>query len=173
MTRAISLLLALVVLSACAAPERDDDGLALLASLGVAEGLMRQADSLEATGDVAGAIERAEQILTIDFPAGPDREDVRLDAHGRIAELELARGDAAAARARAQAGLEEASRDSYFHARLLLVLGRVQEAEATRARDAGDTEAARRMSLDAVATLEQSIAMNQRVLTGLDAAGRP
>lgn len=172
MKRSISFCLALMLISACATPQRDD-GLALLASLGVAEGLMRQADSLEATGDVTGAIERAEQILAIDFPAGPDREDVRLDAHGRLAELELARGDVAAARTWAQAGLTEASRDSYFHARLLLVLGRVQEAEAARTRDAGDTDAARRMSLDAVATLEQSIAMNQRVLTGLGAVGRP
>jgi hypothetical protein len=118
-------------------------------------------------------VARVERILELPFPEGTDRQDVRLDAHGRLAELELARNDAAAARARAEQGLAEASRDSYFHARLLLVLGRVQQAEAAALRARGEEDAARSVSVAAVTTLEQSIAMNERVLASLSAEEAP
>jgi hypothetical protein len=161
--------LCLALLCACNAETapRDPGGAtpSLLAALGIAEGLQHQADELEALGDLPGAIDAVEGVLSVTFPEdGTDREDVRLDAYGRIAELELARGDLEAARAAIERGRAEASRDGYFHARLLLALGRVQQARAAALRDGGDEGGARAASLEAVATLEESIAMNQRVL---------
>ncbi len=163
--RAMGSALMIVLVSACSAPPASTE---LLAALGIAEGLQEQAAELEALGDVAGAIHAVRQVLEVPFPAGQaDREDVRLDAYGRIAELELARGDHAAALATIEAGRGEASRDSYFHARLLIMLGRVQRAGAAALREAGDVEGARAASQQAIGTLEQSIAMNQRVLAAI------
>lgn len=144
-----------------------ESSLSLLAALGMAQGLQHRADELEMLGDVSGAVTEVERVLTIAFPEGDDREDVRLDAYGRIAELELGRGEVDAALEAIERGRSEASRDSYFHARLLLTLGRVQQARAAARRAAGDDEGARQASLEAVTTLEESIAMNQRVLTSL------
>lgn len=165
----------LVLLGSCApGPDpmgHDEVTPSLLASLGIASALQLQADELEALGDVPGAVERVEEILAIEFPEdASDREDVRIDAYGRIAELELARGDIEAARAALARGRGEASRDSYFHARLLLVVGRADQAHAAVLREAGDASGARTASLAAIESLEASIAMNQRVLAASSTA---
>lgn len=170
--RAMCGALMIALASACSASGPDASA-ELLVALGIAEGLQEQAAELEATGDVAGAIRAVRQVLEVPFPAGStDREDVRLDAYGRIAELELARGDHAAALAAIEAGRGEASRDSYFHARLLIALGRVQRASAAARREAGDAEGARVASRQAIGALEQSIAMNQRVLAAISERSR-
>jgi len=160
-------LVALALLAGCArAPDQ-----ALLSAIGTAEALQHQADELEARGDRAAAIERARAALDVPFPAGaPERQDVRLDAWGRIAELELGRGEDAAAEEAVRAGLGEASRRSYFEARLFVVLGRIHRARATAARAAHDEDAARRESDAALEALERSIAINAEVL-GIDPGG--
>lgn len=133
----------------------------------MAEGLQRRADELEALGDRAAASASVEEIFAIEFPAGAsDRRDVRLDAYARLAELALASGDLEAAHAAIARGAAEADGDSYFHARLLLTRGRIEQARAAALREANDPSA-REASLRAIATLEESIEMNQRVLAAL------
>jgi len=139
----------------------------LLSALGVAEGLQRRADELEALGDLSAAAASVEAIFAIAFPTGAsDRQDVRLDAYARLGELALAGGDLEAAHAAIARGEAEADRDSYFHARLLLTRGRIEQAQAAALREVNDPNA-RDASLRAIATLEESIDMNQRVLTAL------
>ena len=142
----------------------------LLSAIGTAQALQHESDEREAQEDLPGAIEAARRVLDVPFPVGAaEREDVRLDAFGRIAELELARHDLDAATARATSGLSEATRDSYFRARLHVVLGRIHQERAARLRDGGDADGARNESEAAIGELEQSIAIN-RIVLGLGAA---
>ena len=177
MRRIIAVLVALLCLSmfGCASepvpvgaePELTTATPSLLSALGMAEGLQRRADELEALGDLAAATASVEAIFAIEFPAGAsDRQDVRLDAYARLGELALAGADLEAASAAIARGAAEADRDSYFHARLLLTRGRIEQAHAAALREANDPSA-RDASLRAIATLEESIDMNQRVLTAL------
>lgn len=145
----------------------------LLSALGMAEGLQRRADELEALGDLPAATASVEAIFAIEFPAGAsDRQDVRLDAYARLSELALAGGDLDAAHAAIARGETEADRDSYFHARLLLTRGRIEQARAAALREVSDPSAGE-ASLRAIASLEASIAMNQRVLAALTQEDSP
>ncbi len=142
----------------------------LLSAIGTAQALQHESDEREAQQDLPGAIEAARRVLDVPFPVGAaEREDVRLDAFGRIAELELARHDLDAAMARATSGLSEATRDSYFRARLHVVLGRIHQERAARLREGGDADDARTESEAAIDELEQSIVIN-RVVLGLGTA---
>lgn len=141
----------------------------LLAALGIAQGLQHEADVLEARADHAGARGKIGEILTIDFPNVPEREDVRLDAFGRLAELDLVARDDAAAEREVTRGLAESTRASYFRARLHLVLGRIHEARAASARTAGDEERARDEGRRAIEAYDRGIAINRQVL-GMGAA---
>lgn len=142
---------------------------ALLSAIGTAQALQHESDVHEARGEIPLAIESARRVLDVPFPSGAaEREDVRLDAFGRIAELELERGDLDAARTQADAGLSESTRDSYFRARLHVVLGRVHELRAAHLRETGDLAGARAESEAAIEELEQSIAIN-RVVLGITA----
>jgi len=144
-----------------ASPER------LLSALGTAQALQHESDELEARGDLVSAARTAQRVLDVPFPDGAaEREDVRLDAYGRVAELALAQNDLAVAADQAHAGLAEATRDSYFRARLHVVLGRVHQARAAHLRDTGDADGARTESEAAIDELEQSIAINRVVLGG-------
>ncbi|MFO0684593.1 MAG: hypothetical protein U0234_21235 [Sandaracinus sp.] len=161
----------------CASQGRPGDGeasavapsQALLSALGTAQALQHESDEREARGEIDLAVASARRILEVPFDAdAPEREDVRLDAYGRLAELELARSDDAAAEREAQAGLGESTRDSYFRARLHVVLGRVHQARAAALRERGDENGARVESEAAIDALERSIAIN-RVVLGLPA----
>jgi len=144
---------------------------ALLSAIGTAQALQHESDEHEARGELGEAIESAARVLDIPFsPAAPEREDVRLDAYGRMAELELARDDDRSAEVRASAGLAESTRESYFRARLHVVLGRVHQIRAARLRDVGDATGARTESEAAIDELERSIAIN-RVVLGLASHG--
>lgn len=179
MTRPFVLALLLASAGGCASQaSRGEPGApsqVLLSAIGTATALQHESDELEARGDVPGAIAAARRILDVPFPSGAaEREDVRLDAYGRIAELELVRDDAAAAESQASAGLAEATRDSYFRARLHVVLGRVHERRAAHLRDVGDETGARTESEAAIDELERSIAINRVVLgLGADSGGTP
>ncbi len=143
----------------------------LLAALGIAQGLQHEADVLEARGDLVGARAKLAEVLRIDFPRVPEREDVRLDAYGRLAELQLVARDDAGAEQSVARGLAEATRSSYFRARLHLVTGRLHEARAASARTAGDEERARAEGRLAIDAYDRGIAMNREVL-GLGAGAR-
>ena len=143
----------------------------LLAALGLAQSYQHQADELEALGNRPGAIAKVRQVLEIPFPEGaPEAEDLRLDARGRVAELELEAGDLDAADESLALGLAEATRVSYFKARLFAVRGRVLQARAARLREAGNEDQARLVSQQAIGAFEQSIALNRRVLGLADAS---
>jgi hypothetical protein len=159
-------LVAVAALAGCAAeePPRAVDE-RLLAALGLAQGYQHQADELAELGDRDQAIARVQKVLEIPFPQGsPEGEDVRLDAWGRLAELRLDGGDEPGAEAAVESGLGEAHRVSYFKARLFAVRGRVLQARAARLREAGEAEASRQASRDAIAAFEQSIELNREVL---------
>ena len=136
----------------------------LLAALGIAQGLQHEADVLEARGEHAAAQAKMGEVLALEFPRVPEREDVRLDAYGRLAELHLvAREDVAAEQAVAR-GLAESTRTSYFRARLYLVSGRVHEARAASARTDGDEERARSEGRLAIEAYDRGISINREVL---------
>lgn len=166
-------LFSLAAIAGCAAeepaqqrpPQIDEQ---LLAALGLAQSYQHQADELAELGELDEAIGRVRRVLTIGFPeAAPEAEDVRLDAWGRIAELQLEAGELDAADRSVNRGLAEATRVSYFKARLFNVKGRVLRQRARELRQAGEVEASRQASRAAIAAFEQSIALNQQVL-GLD-----
>jgi hypothetical protein len=160
--RALGLAVLGLALAACGSRGNDQ---ALLAAIGMAQARMHEADELEDRGDRAAAIESAREVLDVPFPEGaPEREDVRLDAWGRIAELELARGDDAAAERATDEGLREVTRRGYFEARLYIVRGRIHRARAESFRAAGDEASARRESDAALEALERSIDINAEVL---------
>jgi hypothetical protein len=138
---------------------------ALLSAIGMAQALQHESDVHELRGEIPLAIESARRVLDVPFPSGAaEREDVRLDAFGRMAELELLRADTAAAETQANLGVAEATRDSYFRARLHVVLGRVHEVRAEHLRETGDEAGARTESEAAITELERSIAINRVVL---------
>lgn len=136
----------------------------LLAALGIAQGLQHEADLLEARADSAGARAKIDEVLAIEFPSVPEREDVRLDAYGRLAELYLVERDDVAAELEVAHGLAESTRTSYFRARLYLVSGRVHEARAASARTEGSEERARDEGRQAIEAYDRGIAINREVL---------
>ena len=161
----VAMPLVIVLLAACGGGSGSTSDQRLLAAIGTAQARMHEADELEARGDREAAIARARDVLDVPFPHGaPEREDVRLDAWGRIGELELGRGDDAAAERAVTEGLREVTRASYFGARLHVVRGRLHRERAARARASGDEGTARRESEAAIEALEQSIAINAEVL---------
>jgi len=172
--RAVALfvcLAACLAISACSQAGHDAPGetrraidTRLLAALGIAQGLQHQADLLEARADLAGARAKIAEVLAIDFPRVPEREDVRLDAYGRLAELYLVERDDVAAEREVARGLAESTRTSYFRARLYLVSGRVHEARAASARTEGNEDRARDEGRQAIAAYDRGIAINREVL---------
>lgn len=141
-----------------------------LATIGIAQALLHETDVLEGLGDRAQAIERAEQVLSLGLAsADPLRAPLRLDALGRIAELELAEGALDRADAAIARGLSEVRERSYFEARLYVVRGRVHEARAQTHRTAGDAAASERELRAALADHERSISINEGLLRGQEA----
>jgi len=160
------MVLALTGCAAQEAPPRVDDQ--LLAALGLAQSYQHQADELIELGQRDAAIAKVRQVLEIPFPRGaPEREDVRLDAYGRLAELDLDGGDEAEAMRWIETGLSESTRTSYFKARLFAVRGRVLRARAASLRAEGRDEESRDVSRQAIEAFEQSIDINRQVL-GMD-----
>ncbi|GAB4217423.1 MAG: hypothetical protein OHK0013_44880 [Sandaracinaceae bacterium] len=142
-----------------------------LSTLGIAQALLHETDVLEGLGDRSSAIERASRVLTLELAADdPLREPLRLDAYGRIAELALADGSLDRADAVVAEGLAEVRTRSYFEARLYLVRGRVHEARAARLREEGDAAGAEAALRAALEDHERSIAINEALLRGDEAA---
>jgi len=169
LARAVAIIALGVAAQGCSSRPHVDER--LLASLGLAQGYQHQADELEELGDRGGALARVRRVLEIPFPRNaPEREDVRLDAYGRIAELHLASGDDRAAEQSVARGLSERTRTSYFEARLYAVRGKIHQTRARRLRVSGNAEAARTESHLALDAFERSIRINEQVL-GLRRSG--
>jgi hypothetical protein len=152
-------------------PSLDDATIALLSS---ARALHHEADLFEASGDLAAARGAVERVLGLPAPhAVRETEDVRVDAFGRLAELSLRAGDPARSIDRVAEGLREARRDSVLKARLHLVRGRALRALSESLQSRGDSAGASARRAEAIAALEASIQMNERVLrAALDGGAR-
>lgn len=138
-----------------------------LSTIGIAQALMHETDVLEGMGDRAGAIARAERVLSLELAADdPLREPLRLDAFGRVAELALAGGEVLRAEVAIEQGLAEVTERSYFEARLYLVRGRALEARAATHRAEGDAALADAELRAALEAHEQSIEINEGLLAG-------
>jgi hypothetical protein len=141
-----------------------------LATIGIAQALLHEADVLEGLGQRGEATLRAERVLSLELaPEDPLREPLRLDAHGRLAELALADGRLDAADAAIDRGLAEVRDRSYFEARLHLVRGRVLEARAAAHRAAGLEEEAQAALRAALEAHERSISINEALLRAEEA----
>jgi tetratricopeptide (TPR) repeat protein len=170
-----ALLLAVFAASACTPRgEIATQDEATTALLGSVRALHHQADVFEHAGDLERAAEAVRRVLALPLQrALPEYEDVRADAYGRLAELALRRGAPDDALGLTDTGLAEAPRESVLRARLLMVRGQCLGALANRARERGDSAAEVRRREEAIAVLEQSIAMNQRILARALDGGAP
>lgn len=175
MTRALTVLALLLGLGACAdrrGPSRRDDEVAM-ALLGTARALHHEADVHESAGDFVRASQAMERVLALSLPPTfADAADLRADAWGRLAELDLRRGDPERALARTREALAATPGESVLQARLHMVQGQSLRALADRAAAARDEALAGRHREAALAALERSIAINERVLRRLAPGGR-
>ena len=156
-----------------AAPVIDE---ALMVALAQAQNFHAKARVYRADGKLDDAIAAVRQVMDLAFPAdAPEGEDVRIDARALLASLLAERngaGDLDAAIAIATAGIDGASRDSFFVANLLTVRGKLQgqRAEAIEAGQVpgtpADVTAARRA---AIVDLDRSITINLAIQTRLAA----
>ena len=138
-----------------------------LSTIGIAQALMHETDVLEGMGDRAGAITRAERVLSLELSEDdPLREPLRLDAYGRVAELALADAEVLRAEVAIERGLAEVSERSYFEARLYMVRGRALEMRAATHRQEGDAALADAELRAALEAHERSIEINEALLAG-------
>lgn len=147
---------------------------ATTAALGSVRALHHQADVFEHAGDFHRASEAMRRVLALPLSRElPEYEDVRADAYGRLAELALRGGSPDDALSHTDTGLAEATRESVLRARLLMVRGQCLGALAERDHGRGDEAGAARRREQAISALEQSIAMNQRILSRALDGGAP
>lgn len=148
----------------------DDSTMALL---GTVRALHHEADVYESVGDFVRASQAMERVLALRLPPSfAEAEDVRADAWGRLAELDLRRDDPERALARIDEALAATQRESVLQARLYMVRGQSLRVLADRALAAHDEPLAARRREEALAALERSIAINERILRRLAPGGR-
>lgn len=166
-------LLGLLALGACITEEPQPIDEHLMAALGQARALHHLADVQLAEGDATQAIAALERVAAIDFPEGaPERDDVVVDAYGRIAKVQLGAGHVDEAMSAVEKGLREGrERDTFYVAALHMIVGEIHEARAATAREASDDATARAEAREAIEAYERSIAVNQKVLDRLLAEG--
>ena len=145
----------------------------LMAALGQARALHHLADVQLAEGETDQAIAALERVIAIEFPVeSPERDDVVVDAYGRIAKVQLGAGRIDDAMRSVERGLREGrERDTFYVAALHMIVGEIHEAKATQAREGGDEATARTEGRSAIDAYERSIAVNQKVLDRLLATG--
>ncbi len=167
--RLLALLTLLVALTACRrSPDPHRAGEVTMALLGTARALHHEADVYEGTGDFVRASQAMERVLALRLPGDfAGAEDVRADAWGRLAELDLRRNDPDRALARVDEALAATRRESVLQARLYMVRGQTLRTLADRAAGAHDEPTAARRRDEALAALERSIAINARILRRL------
>lgn len=140
----------------------------MLLMLSEARAWQRRADLHLADGDVAAAIASVQEVLSIAFPPGNiEAEEVRLDAHARLAKLLLSTGGEEAenkALAQVEAGRKLATRDSFFRSHLESVAADVYTARAKRLTDPAEQKAARHQAIKA---LERTIEIDKQLQRAL------
>lgn len=140
----------------------------LLAFLSLARAHHHEANILEQSGDVAGAIVALKKIVDAPKPhAGqkfPEIEEVLADTFARMAELELGQKDTTGAERDVQAGLSHVSEPTYFRGHLLEVYGIVEETRQAELKDAGNLAEADRARTHALALLREAVDVQEAVI---------
>lgn len=164
-----ALLACALALTACIDQEPQPIDEHLMASLGQARALHHVADVQLAEGQVDEAIVALERVIAVDFPQGaPERDDVVVDAYGRIAKIQIGAERLDDAMRSVEKGLREGrERETFYVAALHTIVGEIHEARAHEAREANDAETARAEGRSAIEAYERSIAVNQKVLDRL------
>jgi tetratricopeptide (TPR) repeat protein len=145
----------------------------LLAFLSKARAAHHSADVALEAGDRAGAIRALESIVTGPTPPGglPEVAEVTADTRARLADLRSAGGDFDEAIREIEAGLALAPGPSHFRGHLVEVRGLVEERRAQSLDERGERDAAERARKAAVASFEEAIAIQDRVIAdALEAA---
>jgi hypothetical protein len=176
MTALCTLLLALlggfVLAPSCSRPVGTDDGTPvdteIMAFLSEARALHHEANLKEDAGDVAGAVSAMERLVAARRPhperKAPEVEEVLADAHARLAELRLKKGDLEGAAGAVKSGLEHVAEATYFRGHLVEVQGLVEEARAAQLADAGNAEGAAKAREHAIQLLEEVVKIQDQVI---------
>jgi hypothetical protein len=136
----------------------------VMAFLSAARALHHEADLKDESGDVAGAIAAMEKLVALPEPHASEVDEVLADAYARLVEMRLATRDWEGADRDVRAGLAYAPDPTYFRGHLLEVAGRVEEARAGAAADAGRKDEAARARARSFDLLEQAVQVQQRVI---------
>ncbi len=151
--------------------QKDDSAVVdseLLAFLSLARAHHHEANLLEQSGDVAGAIAALKKIVDAPKPHPgqklPEIEEVLADTYARMAELELGAKDTASAQRDVQAGLTHVSEPTYFRGHLLEVYGIVEEARTAELADAGNSAEADKARAHALVLLREAVDVQESVI---------
>jgi|HubBroStandDraft_6_1064221.scaffolds.fasta_scaffold1062412_2 hypothetical protein len=136
----------------------------LMAFLSAARALHHEADLRETSGDVTGAISSLERLVSLPAPGAVEVDEVLADAHARLAELRLGKGDLDGASHDVQEGLRRVQGPTYFRGHLLEIQGLVEEARAASLADAGRADEAARARTTAMGVLEEAVRVQQQVI---------
>ena len=108
-----------------------------------------------------------EQILSLKFPAGaPEAEDIINDARARLGKLYVMQSKLDEAMRTVQAGIDNATRESFFVANQHTVRGEILEARAI-ALDETNDDAAKQSRRDAIEAFSKSNEIHERLLKQL------
>jgi tetratricopeptide (TPR) repeat protein len=137
-----------------------------MAILGTVRALHHEADVYESNGQFDLASHAIQRVIDLRLPESlSEAEDVRADAWGRMAELDLRRQRPDEALAHTDQGLRAAPHESVLQARIYMVRGQALRALADRAAATADSTAtATRLREEALTALEHSIEINTRIL---------
>jgi tetratricopeptide (TPR) repeat protein len=144
-----------------------------MAALGAARALHHEADVYEGAGDFERASNAMRRVLALPLPRGfSEAEDVRADAWGRLAELDLRRDRPDESLSHVDEGLRATPHESVLQARLFMVRGQALRVLSERASATGDSATATRRRDEAIAALDHSIEVNGRILGRLTDGGQ-
>jgi hypothetical protein len=136
----------------------------VMAFLSAARALHHEADIRERSGDTSGAIAALERLVALPAPRAVEVDEVLADAHARLAELRLGKGDVEGAERDVQAGLQHVQGPTYFRGHLLEVEGLLEERRAATLADGGRTEEAAKARAHAVTLLEEAVHVQEQVI---------
>lgn len=141
---------------------------ALMTCLALIRAHHRQADFHMELGDTDKAIGAINRILELTCPEQePEVQEALLDAHSRLATLQLKNADIDGAERTVTTALKRFRQESFFMAHLLMVKADVMEARAKKLKEQGQEEQAKQLMRDAINVLSRSININRRLQTKL------
>ena len=137
---------------------------ALMTCLALIRAHHRQADFYMELGETEKAVGAVTRILELTCPEeAPEVQEALLDAHSRLATLQLKRNDVAGAQRTVEAALKRFKQESFFMAHLLMVKADVMEARAKKLKEQGHEEEAKQLMRDAIKVLSRSININRKL----------